>query len=524
MRSLPVTVCLSLVACGQGTQPPDVTTTRIDLRVDAGTVTTLLAPLWRDHYDLSAQHFRYTDEPGFLEVARQLQPRSWRCSVGRWEVGLPPPGGGDSRDVNVLRTCEREFYRGSDTLAAADDPANYHFAYLDAQLTAIAMTGAVPYLCFDYMPFTLSSEQDPNNPDNLSVPDPILPWPRLSFSNGIRTAPPRDPAVYARVVHNTIRHVRGQFAGTLDFGITDIEIGNEPDLYEPDGTPLRIFWTGTRAQWLAMYAAIAAEVTVPGVRLGGGSFAFQPGVPTPTFLQDFLVDVVQNGRRLDFLSFHSYSDDPLVHVASFAIVDALRRAAGLNVPLVNAEWGRALDGDDPVYDRIEHGLLRSKVMMAAQIFGIQIAHEALLRDIGPGRDLLGLIKTQPAGPKPVSDCYRALLRFGDATDALAVTVPAGQWVLAARNPGANRVVVAVVADDPGATAAHRYELTIDHLPFAGAAFDVHRFEVSEATFAAGMGPRLAQSSVGSGNSIALAATVGPGPGAGTLLLWELVAR
>ena len=64
------------------------------------------------------------------------------------------------------------------------------------------------------------------------------------------------------MVRNAIRHVRGLFAGTTDYGINYIEIGNEPDLAGGSGTPINYFWTGTRSQWIAMYNAIAAEIVV----------------------------------------------------------------------------------------------------------------------------------------------------------------------------------------------------------------------------------------------------------------------
>ena len=48
-----------------------------------------------------------------------------------------------------------------------------------------------------------------------------------------------------------------------------------------------------------------------------------------------------------------------------------------------------------VYDRIEHGLFRAKVLSLMQIFGFTRAHEALLRDPGPGVDQLGLVRTGP---------------------------------------------------------------------------------------------------------------------------------
>ncbi|MHC4160844.1 MAG: hypothetical protein ACYSUM_01765 [Planctomycetota bacterium] len=516
MRPASLVLALFFAGCGGGGDAPVPTVTSVAIAVDGSAVTGTLHRLWRDHYDLSYVHASYAAEPGLVPLVQSLQPRSWRCSVGRWEVGYPPPPGGDSLDPAVLRTVEREFYVGANTLAAADDPANYDFAYLDAQLTALVGLGVEPFLCFDYMPFTLSSEQDPQNGNNYNVTQPGVPFASFSFSNGIRTAPPEDPAVYARVVRNTIRHVRGLFAGATDYGIRFVEIGNEPDLA---GNPF--FWTGTRAQFIAMYNAIATDVAGDAqigalVRLGAASFAFPRGEPAPTFLQDFLADVAANGTRLEFLSFHTYADDPALHFERFAAVEGIAAALGLAPELINAEWGRALDGVDPVYDRIEHGLLRAKVMILMQLFGITHAHEAIIRDPGPGQDLLGLLRTGPPAHKPVSYCYQALGMLDATPDALQLSTPAGSLAIAGRNPAGTKVVVIVVGDEPGSGTETRFEVTLTNLPWgASGSFELRRHRVTGTTG----GVALIDTQPLTGETLTSAVQVAPG-GQG-LFVWEL---
>ena len=494
----------------------------VSASVDAGTVAGPLPPLWRDHYDLSYTHMAYYAEPGFTGILNSLQPRTWRCSVGRWEVGYTPPAGGDSTVAAVLQTIDREFYRGANTLVEADNAANYNFTYLDAQLADLVATGAVPFLCFDYMPFTLSSQQNPVNGYNLGLSQP-----QFSFSNGIRTAPPADPAVYARVVRNTVRHVRGLFAGTTDYGIQYIEIGNEPDLLDGAGSPTRYFWTGTRVQWIAMYNAIAAEivadVSITGlVKLGGGSFALQPSEPSPYFLQDFLVDAAVNVTRLDFVSYHSYGDVPLDHITPASKVNTLLAAVSLTPEVVNGEWGRALDGEDPVYDRIEHGLLRTKAMAGMIAFGVSIAHESIVRDVTPTLGNLGLIATGPAARKPVTDVYLALNLLNSTPQALAVTTPPDTYLIAGSNVAGTRVVLVYVGDDPGAGFVETFDLAVTGLPWGVTPYDVSRYEVSEATWSAAEGVKLVSSSVGLVGDFADSVTFGPGPGAGRLIVWELI--
>jgi len=521
LRSALLAALALLASCSGGggsSTPVDVVT----LDFDAGNVVGTLAPLWGDHYDLSFQHFDYAAEPGFVALVQTLAPRSWRCSIGRWEIGFPPPAGGDSLVPSELQACEREFYRGANDLVSADDPANYDFTYLDAQLAGIETTGAQPYLCFDYMPFTLSSEQDPLNNYNFNISQAGIPYSQYSFSNGIRTAPPADEAVYARVVRNSIRHVRGLFAGTTDFGVQYFEIGNEPDIVNGLGSPAGYFWTGDRAPWLAMYEAIASEVAADGalanIKLGGGSFAFLPGQPSPTFLEDVLSDVAYTGSRLDFLSYHSYSDDPIYHLDDAAIVRILVTNSGLAPEIIDAEWGRDLNGLDPVYDTIEHGLFRTKVLLGLEVLGIGHAHEALLRNPGTQAGELGLVRTGPPAPKPVSDCYRALALCTNATEALEGSALNGLWATACREPGLDRVLVVCAGDAPVSGHATRIELSIVNLPFGGADFEVRRWEVSQATFEQGHGPKLASTTQHTGNSFATSLTYSKPE----LLVFELV--
>jgi len=510
---------------GGGAAPPPVpvTTVVVAATVDASVETGALEPLWRDHYDLSYTHLRYAGEPGFPPIVAALGPRSWRCSVGRFEIGTPPPPGADSLDPGVLRAVEREFYRGPSTLAAADDPASYDFAYLDAQLAALRATGAEPFLCFDYTPFTLASVQDPLNPRNLGLSDPAF-----SFSNGIRTAPPADPAVYARVVRNTVRHVRGLFAGTTDLGIRYVEVGNEPDLFGAGFAPLPIFWTGTRAELMAVYRAVAAEIDAdpqlsPIVRLGAASFRYLPPEPAPRFLDEFATDVAARGTRLDFLSFHSYGHDPDAHARALARVRATLAALGLAPELIVAEWARDLGGlPDPAFDRIEHGLFRAKVIALMEAAGVSIAHEALFRDPIAIPGLPGLVATGPARRKPAADVYLGLRRLDDCPRALAVSAPPGRFLIAGRSAGATKVVVAFVVDDPGPGRETRLELTVQGLPFGGGPFDLRRYAVSEATAAAGTGVRLEEDRLLSGDAVTATLTVGAGDA--QLAIFELERR
>ena len=181
--------------------------------LDAASASVTYLPLHRGAYDLSASTLGYSAQSGFTAAVRSVPVTSWRISVGRWADGPPtlfvPDSASTSTDPSILAHAAHEFYQGPNTLAGAADATNYHLAALDAVLQAVTATGAIPYLCFDYMPFSLADNQDPTTSANLLLSDPTG---TMTYSNGIRTSPPADPAVYAAVVTNVVRHVTGTLA------------------------------------------------------------------------------------------------------------------------------------------------------------------------------------------------------------------------------------------------------------------------------------------------------------------------
>lgn len=413
-----------------------------NVTVNAAVSGAKLNPVWGDHYDLSYHHLRYGAEAGFNQVVQDLQVRSWRVSVGRWEVGTPPPAGATSDDAQTLINVEREYYRGANSLAEADDLSNYDFSYLDAQLDALTQLGVEPFVSFDYMPFTLAKIQDTNNAYNIAKTDS-----QYSFSNGIRTSAPQDAAVYARVVYHTIKHIMQRYPNIEYF-----EIGNEPEF--------TFFWSGSRQEWIDMYLAIAAEVQADGslsqIKLGGGSFALpvasiddELGGGQLTFMHAFLQ--AAGAARLDFVSFHAYSDLFSQH---FKIMSYARDLVDNNVPqaeLINGEWGLDLGGGlDSVYDHLDHGLFRTKVMMAMQIFDVRIAHESLMRDLYPQDCLagqLGLIYTGPAQGKAAYRVYQGLNDFNQHLNALVTSTANGSFVMAGINDNQDSVLVTLIVEE-----------------------------------------------------------------------------
>jgi hypothetical protein len=447
--------------------------------IDAATTALTLPPNHRGQYDLSISRLDYRGDPAFDAAARSVPVKSWRISVGRWEIGpvaiMAPEPACYSTVAADLQTCSREFYRGPNTLAGAQDPSNYHFAYLDGALAAVYASGAEPYLCFDYTPYTLASNVNPNTAANHYLGNP-----NLSFSNGIRTSPPMDNAVYAEVVKRVVMHVTGTFAGGLGMPLTHVEIGNEPDL------PLTYFWTGTRAQFLAMYQACAAALDAQfggSIRIGAASFAWA-GEPDPTFLEDFLTGC--SATRLDFVGIHIYQDVPEVsYVERLAkakgLRDALKPAAELHVP----EWGMTLDGG-PEFDDMTAAIHHAKALEYYLLFDVNLAHRALVRDPVATTGSLGLLFAGPTRLKPAAHVFQAFESLYGTPSIAAITaqVPAGKPMILA-GTSASQVTILFFHEAPPGIQTGRFAVTVNNLPFAS--YTATRARLTQATYDAGEG-------------------------------------
>lgn len=396
--------------------------------------------------------------------------------------------------------------------------ANYNFSYLDAQLDALITQGVEPFLSFDYMLYVLALVQNTTNSANEFKAQGA----EYSFSNGIRTSPPSDPAVYARVIRNMIRHVIGKFpAGGRDYGVKYFEIGNEPEF--------TFFWGGTRQQWITMYNAIASEVILDAdlaaIKLGGGSFALpvseildEQNMINNTFLRDFIEDVNTNSTRLDFLSYHSYNNNAQFHADAMSYVNTLLAAYSPSTEIINGEWGLDLNnGLDVIYETIEHGLFRSKVVMSMQIFGPTYAHESLLRDPYTSScttGQLGLIQTGPPKGKPAYDVYRGLNLINNTLVGLPIVNTAGTYVMAGKDQTDSKVVIIFIAEDPGSP--RNVNLTVNNIPWAGGT--VSRYEVSEATHAAQQGVAQMDNAIIVGSNYAKQVSYDKPQ----LMIWELI--
>ncbi|HEY7076760.1 MAG TPA: hypothetical protein VH418_15390 [Solirubrobacteraceae bacterium] len=168
-----------------------------------------------------------------------------------------------------------------DWSADPNDPASYNFAPTDRAILSIVRAG-------EQVEFNLGHS-------DLSCAG-------IGFNN----TPPPDPAKYALVARNVARHYNDGWAHGYHLGIRYWEIWNEPDLVP--------FWSGTREQFYALYAATSRALKSLHPWMQIGTPALTTNNDLTGYRESLLAFIRAHRLPLDFYSIHHYSDfteDPL---------------------------------------------------------------------------------------------------------------------------------------------------------------------------------------------------------------------
>ncbi len=163
--------------------------------------------------------------------------------------------------------------------------------------------------------------------------------------------PPKDPAKWARICANIIRHYNEGWADGSHFGIKYWEIWNEPE-----NPPM---WTGTKEGFFELYRVTSRLLRdeFPDIKIGGyASCGFYAAFDERsddffrsflTWFDDFLsyVKAPETACPLDFFSWHIYSRDPAQVLSHARWCREKLDAAGFDkTEAILDEWNWAGDG------------------------------------------------------------------------------------------------------------------------------------------------------------------------------------
>ncbi|MDP3998767.1 MAG: hypothetical protein Q8P89_04100 [bacterium] len=273
----------------------------------------------------------------------------------------------------------------------------FDWSKLDSVVDDILKTGAKPFLALSYMPQVISSGGITDQPQN---------WKEWQL-----------------VVQKTIEH----FSGQQGRGLENVyyEVWNEPDLFgqwKMDGRKdYRLLYT------YAAKGAALAQNTLP-FKIGG------PGTTAPyqIWVDDFWGYLRANSVRIDFYSWHRYSEDPQKFLDDANHVDNWLFSRGASVlEKVITEWG-----SDSEISLHHDGSFDAAHLVATTRQLIQRVDRAFIFEIkdGPNPDgqklwgRWGFLTNEIAGPVEKKPKYFALQLLNEMNGHRLSLSGEGTWV------------------------------------------------------------------------------------------------
>ncbi len=120
------------------------------------------------------------------------------------------------------------------------------------------------------------------------------------------TLPPKDFQKWAEICEHIIRHYTEGWADGYELDMPYWEIWNEADL-DPEDSPNKRTWGGTKAQFFDMYAIAAKHLKAqfPHLKIGGPAMAYNL-----EWADEFLAEMRRRDVPIDFFSWHIYCTTP----------------------------------------------------------------------------------------------------------------------------------------------------------------------------------------------------------------------
>jgi xylan 1,4-beta-xylosidase len=287
------------------------------------------------------------------------------------------------------------------TLVRSGDQLIYSFFNADRIVDFLRSIDMRPFVELSFMPRALASGED------------------TVFSYRGNITPPADYRQWAELVRRLVRHWVERY-GVDEVRHWYFEVWNEPNL--------RIFWTGTQAQYFELYrhTVEAIKSVDAALRVGG------PATAANAWLPEFLDFCRRNKLPVDFLSTHHYPNDPVWSEAQDAesqlaaskrgilreMAREAHRQAG-DLPLLYTEWNASSNLRYPRQDEPYSAAFSAKSALEASEFVeayafwtfSDIFEESYFPSL-PFHGGFGLL-TLHGIPKPVYRAFELLHRLGE---------------------------------------------------------------------------------------------------------------
>ena len=446
-----------------------------------GATASPMPPALLGQYDISGSLFAYDQRAELVSKLEGAGFSEWRVSVGRWEIAtqlrptltdggscaaemaaLPPEASAPAGSSDLDLIAARDWF-SDDGLPVTEpmtlDDARYQLGYVRSVIDVASAFGVRPFVSIDLMPRALSANRDPFRSTSV-IPDACV----ASFTNRVSNVRPADPLVFAAAVAGLVERVVEGSGGEPGRPVTHWEIWNEPEFpyfwdKSFDQPELAKFFEMALLALVRLDAYRQSSPAAADLRFGLGSFATADVAATVIGSLDRTP--LPNGSQtpLDFVSFHSYANDPLAIVGDIEKVADARAASThyRKAELVLAEWGPTLDGVGWDPETMDVPLLVSTVIALGAPAGLARAHHSIFWDFYPGVPF-GLVG-HGMHEKPAYHAYALLAAVaGPERELLA---PVGREdgrlddgaVLASRDASGTRRVLFVNRGDAARTAS-----------------------------------------------------------------------
>ncbi len=346
---------------------------------------------------------------------------------GEESADMISPVIGETKALKPLLIRLDHLYDHYNVVGRSGNDLTFDFTQLDQAVNSILATGAKPILALSYMPSVIAKDGSIINPPNN--------WDEWSL-----------------VVQRTIEHYSGRTGKNLN-GIY-YEVWNEPDLEQFGKWKL----SGEK-NYLTLYKYAAL-----GASRAKGVNPFLLGGPSTTGLyKNWVLALVTSGNRLDFLSWHSYLQDP----AQFNI-DQQNLASWLItyprytlIPKIISEFGFTGAKDK------RYGTMYAAAHTAATVRQLISGGPTYLLSFqikdGPGQeDGWGLLGHESKGKKPKPRYY--VYSFLDAMTGTRLQLDGeGSWVTGFASTRNNTLRIMLVNFDRAGTHSENVPVTINNL-------------------------------------------------------------
>lgn len=193
------------------------------------------------------------------------------------------------------------------------DP-EYDFTGVDRIVDELLSIGVRPVLELGFLPRDLASDST-----------------KTTFQYRGIISPPKDWSVWAELNRRLAAHLLDRY-GLDEVAGWGFEVWNEPNL--------EVFWTGSKADYLRLYAEAARAVKSVNERLLVGG----PATAACEWVEDLCAFCAETGAPLDFVSTHTYGNAPIdVH-------PSLRRHGFDRAEVWWTEWGVGHTHFAPIHD------------------------------------------------------------------------------------------------------------------------------------------------------------------------------